>query len=94
MRKGATGEPDAGARGRGNPGAIRSLVSEDEPKGFTRCGAIGDLWVDTDGLHYVADYKATSKKDEASLEARARPRAGTCLLQVRVAGVGACLTAR
>jgi hypothetical protein len=42
---------------------------EHEPTGLTFFGAIDDLWVDADGLHYVVDYKATSKKDEVSLDA-------------------------
>jgi hypothetical protein len=32
-------------------------------------GAIDDLWVDLFGVHYVVDYKATSKADEVSLDA-------------------------
>lgn len=32
-------------------------------------GAIDDLWVDMYGVHYVVDYKATSKADEVSLDA-------------------------
>lgn len=32
-------------------------------------GAIDDLWVDMFGVHYVVDYKATSKADEVSLDA-------------------------
>lgn len=32
-------------------------------------GAIDDLWVDMFGVHYVVDYKATSKADEISLDA-------------------------
>lgn len=31
-------------------------------------GAIDDLWVDNDGLLYVVDYKATSRKDDPDLE--------------------------
>lgn len=40
-----------------------------EPTGITFFGAIDDLWVDGKGVHYVADYKATSKASEVSLEA-------------------------
>lgn len=32
-------------------------------------GAIDDLWVDQNNVHYVVDYKATSKADEVSLDA-------------------------
>ncbi len=32
-------------------------------------GAIDDLWLDTSGIHYVVDYKATSKADEVNLDA-------------------------
>lgn len=32
-------------------------------------GAIDDLWVDENNVHYVVDYKATSKADEVSLDA-------------------------
>lgn len=32
-------------------------------------GAIDDLWVDQNGVHYVVDYKATSKTDEVNLNA-------------------------
>ncbi len=32
-------------------------------------GAIDDLWVDSNNIHYVVDYKATSKADEVSLDA-------------------------
>lgn len=32
-------------------------------------GAIDDLWLDPTGVHYVVDYKATSKADEVSLDA-------------------------
>lgn len=32
-------------------------------------GAIDDLWVDENNIHYVVDYKATSKADEVSLDA-------------------------
>ena len=39
------------------------------PTGLTLFGAIDDLWADAAGLHYVVDYKATSKKDEVSLDA-------------------------
>lgn len=36
---------------------------------FEFFGAIDDLWVDNDDIHYVVDYKATSKADEVSLDA-------------------------
>lgn len=39
------------------------------PTGLTVYGAIDDLWVDAHGTHYVVDYKATSKKDEVTLDA-------------------------
>jgi hypothetical protein len=39
------------------------------PTGISFYGAIDDLWVDAAGLHYVVDYKATSKRDEVSLDA-------------------------
>ncbi len=32
-------------------------------------GAIDDLWVDENNIHYVVDYKATSKADEVNLDA-------------------------
>jgi hypothetical protein len=32
-------------------------------------GAIDDLWVDSNGVHYVVDYKATSKEAEVNLDA-------------------------
>ena len=45
-------------------------------KGVTRIyknieffGAIDDLWHDKKNIHYVVDYKATSKKDEVNLDA-------------------------
>ena len=37
--------------------------------GLILFGAIGDLWIDEGGTHYVGDYKATSKKDEVTLDA-------------------------
>ena len=39
------------------------------PTGLTLFGAIDDLWADAAGLHYVVDYKATSKGGEATLDA-------------------------
>lgn len=36
--------------------------------GFDLYGIIDDLWVDADGVHYVVDYKATSKAGEVSLD--------------------------
>ena len=39
------------------------------PTGLTVYGAIDDLWLDEHGVHYVVDYKATSKKDEVNLDA-------------------------
>ncbi len=42
---------------------------EHGPTGLTVYGAIDDLWVDGHGTHFVVDYKATSKKDEVSLDA-------------------------
>lgn len=39
------------------------------PTGITFYGAIDDLWVDAQGLHYVVDYKATSKNGEVGLDA-------------------------
>ena len=38
-------------------------------KGIEFFGAIDDLWHDLFGVHYVVDYKATSKADEVSLDA-------------------------
>ncbi len=38
-------------------------------KGIEFFGAIDDLWHDMFGVHYVVDYKATSKADEVSLDA-------------------------
>ena len=38
-------------------------------KGIEFFGAIDDLWHDHAGLHYVVDYKATSKADEVNLNA-------------------------
>lgn len=37
--------------------------------GLELFGAIDDLWVDRQGVHYVADYKATSKASEVNLDA-------------------------
>ena len=37
--------------------------------GINFYGAIDDLWVDAHGLHYVVDYKATSKNGEVGLDA-------------------------
>jgi RecB family exonuclease len=37
--------------------------------GIELFGAIDDLWVDSEGTHYVVDYKATSKAAEVSLDA-------------------------
>lgn len=34
-----------------------------EPTNLIITGAIDDLWVDTDGVHYVVDYKATAKAE-------------------------------
>jgi hypothetical protein len=42
---------------------------EHGPTGLTLFGAIDDLWADAGGTHYVVDYKATSKRDEVSLDA-------------------------
>lgn len=36
--------------------------------GLELYGAIDDLWVDKEGMHYVADYKATSKAADVSLD--------------------------
>ena len=38
-------------------------------RGIEFFGAIDDLWHDMFGVHYVVDYKATSKADEVSLDA-------------------------
>jgi hypothetical protein len=38
-------------------------------RGIDFFGAIDDLWHDMFGVHYVVDYKATSKADEVSLDA-------------------------
>ena len=38
-------------------------------RGIEFFGAIDDLWHDLFGVHYVVDYKATSKADEVSLDA-------------------------
>ena len=38
-------------------------------RGIEFFGAIDDLWNDMFGVHYVVDYKATSKADEVSLDA-------------------------
>ena len=38
-------------------------------RGIEFFGAIDDLWQDMFGVHYVVDYKATSKADEVSLDA-------------------------
>ena len=40
-----------------------------EPANIEVQGAIDDLWLGTDGLYVVADYKATAKKDEVNLDA-------------------------
>ena len=40
-----------------------------ERTGLELFGAIDDLWVDSQGVHYVVDYKATSKTSEVSLDA-------------------------
>jgi len=42
---------------------------EHGPTGLTLFGAIDDLWADAGGLHYVVDYKATSKGGEVGLDA-------------------------
>ncbi len=38
-------------------------------RGIEFFGAIDDLWQDMFGIHYVVDYKATSKADEVNLDA-------------------------
>jgi len=38
--------------------------------GFLIFGAIDDVWVDDNGLLYIVDYKATSKKEKPNLEGR------------------------
>ncbi len=38
-------------------------------KGIEFYGAIDDLWLDASGVHYVVDYKATSKAETVSLDA-------------------------
>jgi len=38
-------------------------------KGIEFYGAIDDLWLDPGGVHYVVDYKATSKAEAVSLDA-------------------------
>ena len=38
-------------------------------RGIEFFGAIDDLWQDMFGVHYVVDYKATSKADEVNLDA-------------------------
>lgn len=38
-------------------------------RGIEFFGAIDDLWQDMFGMHYVVDYKATSKADEVNLDA-------------------------
>ncbi|MGH8616981.1 MAG: PD-(D/E)XK nuclease family protein [Burkholderiales bacterium] len=45
------------------------VSAQHEPTGYELFGAIDDLWVDSEGVHYVVDYKATSKKSEVSLDA-------------------------
>ncbi len=42
---------------------------EHAPTGLAVYGVIDDLWADANGTHFVVDYKATSKKDEVSLDA-------------------------
>lgn len=34
------------------------------PTGFTVCGAVDDIWVNTDGELFVVDYKSTSKDEK------------------------------
>jgi len=41
-----------------------------EPTNFLVFGAIDDVWVDPKGVLYIVDYKATSKKDEPTLDGR------------------------
>lgn len=48
---------------------FKGVRVEDAATGLTVFGAIDDLWVDAQGVHYVVDYKATSKTDEVTLDA-------------------------
>jgi hypothetical protein len=45
------------------------VSAKHERTGLELFGAIDDLWVDSKGVHYVVDYKATSKTSEVSLDA-------------------------
>lgn len=45
-----------------------SLVHYVEEFGFLVSGGIDDVWVDSHGTLYIADYKATSKKGDVSLD--------------------------
>ena len=56
--------------------------------GLTLFGAIDDLWADAGGLHYVVEYKATSKSGEVVTCPE------LCLLRLRFEGVRRRLTAR
>lgn len=48
---------------------FRGIRVQDADTGLTVFGAIDDLWIDGKGTYYVVDYKATSKKEEVSLDA-------------------------
>jgi hypothetical protein len=48
---------------------FKGVRVEHAPTGLTFFGAIDDLWIDDNGVHYVVDYKATAKNDEVSLNA-------------------------
>lgn len=45
------------------------VSAKHERTGLELFGAIDDLWVDGQGVHYVVDYKATSKASEVNLDA-------------------------
>ena len=45
------------------------VSAKHERTGLELFGAIDDLWIDSQGVYYVVDYKATSKTSEVSLDA-------------------------
>lgn len=47
----------------------RGITYHHTPTNLTFRGGIDDVWVDTKGILYIVDYKATSKKEEVTLDA-------------------------
>ena len=48
---------------------FKGVSAKHNSTGLELFGAIDDLWVDDVGIHYVVDYKATSKNEEVSIDA-------------------------